>query len=234
LFETLTARLLELGVTVLAVNTRGHDLVSTAVTADGPRRQGAAYEDVSRCRQDIAAWVEFLATRGFSRVALIGHSSGAIKTVYSQAAKSHPAVTQLVAISPPRLSHAHFAGSDKSSEFLALLAEAESLIIQGRGEQLMDVRFPLPYLVTAAGFVDKYGPGERYNVLRLLANLVVPTLVTFGGLEVATNVAFQGLPEAVGDIARSNPLVSLAIIPDADHFYSAHCRELVACLERWL
>jgi pimeloyl-ACP methyl ester carboxylesterase len=234
LFEVLIARLLELGVAVLAANTRGHDLVSTAVTADGPRRQGAAYEDVARCRQDISAWLDFLTTRGFSRVALIGHSSGAIKAVYSQAAQSHPSVTQLVAISPPRLSHAHFAGSDKSSEFLALLAEAESLIAQGRGEQLMDVRFPLPYLVTAAGFVDKYGPDERYNVLRLLANLAVPTLVTFGGLEVATHVAFQGLPEAVADAACANAKLSVEVIPDADHFYSAHRRELVACLERWL
>src|SRR5262249_54152101 len=46
LFGFLAERLLELGVGVLRANTRGHDLISTASTTQGPRRQGAAYEVV--------------------------------------------------------------------------------------------------------------------------------------------------------------------------------------------
>jgi pimeloyl-ACP methyl ester carboxylesterase len=234
LLEALAARLLELGIAVLAVNTRGHDLVSTAATADGPRRQGAAYEDVGRCRQDIAAWLDWLAERKLNRVALVGHSSGAIKAVYSQASKPHVAVSRIVALSPPRLSYSHFAASEKATEFLLLLAEAEALVAAGRGEQLMDVRFPLPYLVTAAGFIDKYGRDERYNVLKLLPAVVAPTLVTLGGQEVATNVAFRGMPEAVAATMPSNQRLSVELIPDADHFYSGRRAELIATLERWL
>ena len=60
----------------------------------------------------------------------------------------------------------------------------------------MLVSFPLPYYVTAAGYVDRYGPEERYNVLGHLAAMRQPTLVTFGSAELA-NAAFAGLPEAI-------------------------------------
>ena len=63
LFDPLAERLLPLGVGVLRVNTRGHDLMSTAATARGGRRCGAAYEVVDDCRHDLAAWIGWLAER---------------------------------------------------------------------------------------------------------------------------------------------------------------------------
>src|ERR1700693_5740702 len=60
LFDALSERLLTRGCGVLRINTRGHDLMSTAVTAKGGRRLGAAYELVDDCRHDLAAWVDWL------------------------------------------------------------------------------------------------------------------------------------------------------------------------------
>src|SRR5262249_59975695 len=57
LFDEIAAALLELNVAVVRVNTRGHDLMSTAATARGGRRQGAAYEILDDCRHDLAACV---------------------------------------------------------------------------------------------------------------------------------------------------------------------------------
>src|SRR3954463_4000494 len=53
LLESLGERLLELGIGVLRVNTRGHDLVSPAHTIRGSLRQGAAYEVLDDCRHDL-------------------------------------------------------------------------------------------------------------------------------------------------------------------------------------
>src|SRR5688500_5678597 len=53
LFDALADRLVELGAGILRVNTRGHDGVSTAVTARGGRRLGAAYEVLDECRHDL-------------------------------------------------------------------------------------------------------------------------------------------------------------------------------------
>src|SRR5437764_3320844 len=60
LFDALGERLLALGARVLRVNTRGHDLMSTAVTSKGGRRLGAANEVVDECRHDLSAWVDWL------------------------------------------------------------------------------------------------------------------------------------------------------------------------------
>src|SRR5262245_46747409 len=85
LFEALGQRLLELGCGVLRVNTRGHDGISTAVTAQGGRRLGAAYEVVDDCRHDLAAWLDWLRQQAGPRVGLIGHSLGALKAIYTLA-----------------------------------------------------------------------------------------------------------------------------------------------------
>src|SRR5262245_37911304 len=85
LFEALAERLLKLGVAVLRVNTRGHDLMSTAATPRGGRRQGAAYEVLDDCRHDLTGWAAWLRERGHPRVGLIGHSSGALRCLYAQA-----------------------------------------------------------------------------------------------------------------------------------------------------
>lgn len=234
LFDGLAARMLARGVAVLRINTRGHDLVSTAVTAEGGKRQGAAYELVDHCRHDLRAWLDWLTEQGFRRVCLAGHSLGAVKAIYTLARHSHPAVAALVAISPPRLSYSWFTASAKGDEFLAHLTAATGHVQSGRGEALLDVKFPLPFLVTAAGYVEKYGPDESYNFLPLVDRIECPALFTFGGDEVEQNVAFSGLPEAVVQTAGASKKVRVATIAGADHFYSRHRAQLVAEIESWL
>ena len=114
LFDGLTPKLLADGLAVLRVNTRGHDIVSTAATLHGPLRLGSALETVDECRHDLIAWLEFLSSRGYRSIALLGHSLGATKAVYTITRTTHPALSRLIAISPPRLSHSHFLGIGKA------------------------------------------------------------------------------------------------------------------------
>src|ERR1700676_3030924 len=62
LFDVFSRKFLDLGCAVLRVNTRGHDGISTAVSARGGVRLGAAYETVDDCRHDLAASLEWLRT----------------------------------------------------------------------------------------------------------------------------------------------------------------------------
>ena len=82
------------------------------------------------------------------------------------------------------------------------------------------VKFPLPYYVSAAGFVDRYGPQERYDVVRLLDRVPCPTLVTYGSSEVQGDVAFRGMPEDVEKTATAANLLQVAVIAGADHIYT--------------
>lgn len=233
LFDALGERFLAAGAAVLRINTRGHDGVSTAQTDAGGIVQGAAFEIVDDCRHDLAAWVDLLAERGYARVALVGHSAGAVKCIYYLATATHRCVSHLAAISPPRLSHRHFLQSTHADEFARDLAAAEAAVAAEQGDALLSVRFPLPYLISAKGYLDKYGPAERYNVLELLPRVSTPALLVFGGAEIRSNAAFVGLPEAIESLPPGSPR-RVSVVAEADHFYSGARRELAGQILRWL
>ncbi len=189
----LATRLAGGGATVLRVNTRGHDQVSAAYTPRGPRWIGAAFERVADSPLDIAAWIKLLIERGHQRIGILGHSLGAVKAIYalnqfhggnqvdSPEQQAEPAdltplrnVVALAAVSPPRLSYSHYAASIRSSVFLPIFERAAALVAAGQSDTLLEVNFPLRYIVSAGAYVDRYGPPERYNVLNLLGAPPVP------------------------------------------------------------
>jgi pimeloyl-ACP methyl ester carboxylesterase len=221
-----------MGAAVLRANTRGHDLVSAA--GGGRHFQGAAYERVDECPLDIAAWIEELQGRGYARIGVLGHSLGAVKGIFALAQPSALPIAALVAISPPRLSHAHFACGPRKAEFIETFAQAQQHIEQGNPDALMEVRIPLPYLVTAAGYVDRYGSREQYNVLSLLPQVRCPTLVTYGSKELDSDWAFQGMPEAVAPLRTSDNRLQVVVVAGADHVYSTVHDALADRIELWL
>ena len=131
LLEFLAERFLSLGVAVLRANTRGHDGISTLVGDTGGRRLGAAYENVDDCRFDLLGWAEFLRIRCGPRLALAGHSLGAVKCLYASAHEKALAPAAIVAISPPRLSYEVFCRSAKAAEFLDLLGRQGIQVVDG-------------------------------------------------------------------------------------------------------
>jgi dienelactone hydrolase len=234
LFDAFAERFLQLGCAVLRANTRGHDGISTAATARGGRRLGAAYEAVDDCRHDVAAWLDWLRQRAGPRVGLLGHSLGAVKGLYALAQEPRPGAACLVGLSPPRLSYSWFCAGPEGPEFLATYALAEEHVRAGRPTALLDVQLPLPFVITAAGYVEKYGPDERYNFLKFAAGVPCPTLITFGGVEVEKNMAFRGSPEALEELAARQPRLRTETVAGADHFYTGVRAEAVAVVEAWL
>jgi pimeloyl-ACP methyl ester carboxylesterase len=230
----LAPKLLAAGAAVLRGNTRGHDLISTGPPAQGRSLQGAAFERVDESPLDVTAWIDLLHRRGFARIGLLGHSLGAIKAIFTLAGQNPPKVAALVAVSPPRLSYSYFCQTSRADGFLQTFAAAEELVRAGRGDELMLVKFPLPYHVSAAGYVDRYGPQERYNVLRLVGGVKCPTLVTYGSSEVQGDFAFRDMPEAIEKMATAENSLQLAIVAGADHIYTGLHDTLAARIVSWL
>jgi dienelactone hydrolase len=234
LFDALGERFLSLGCAVLRINTRGHDGISTAVTARGGRRLGAAYEVVDDCRHDLTAWVDWLRQRTGPRIGLVGHSLGAVKCLYALAHEPGLSVSGVIALSPPRLSYSWFCSNPEAPQFLETYTLADRSIEEGRGAALLEVKLPLPFVITAAGYVEKYGPDERYNYLRFLPGVRCPVLVTLGSIEVENNMAFRGCPEAVAELSDRHGPLTVSTIAGADHFYTGVRRELISAVEAWM
>jgi pimeloyl-ACP methyl ester carboxylesterase len=240
-FEPLLPKLQAAGYPTLTVNTRGHDSVFGAQLGNVRKRLGAAYEIVDDCRQDIAAWIKFLASRGHERVILLGHSLGAIKAVYAQANDKHANVVAVIAVSPPRLSYTAFthaqavAGiTQEGSHFLESMSIARQLAKEGAGDELFTAKFPFPLLITADSYIDKYGPAERYNILEFTSQLTCPTLFTYGSKELAQGgIAFAGLPELINKLP-SRALREVITIDAADHFYTGVQEQLAERVGEWL
>lgn len=232
--EPLIAMLLNQGIVPLAVNTRGHDAVFEASLGNVRRRFGAAFEIVDECRLDIAAWVQLLAARSLDKVLLIGHSLGAIKSVYAQAHEKLPQVRAVAAISPPRLSYAAYMNAPDSSRFWESMQTAQQLVKAGRGEELFTSTFPFPLLISAKSYIDKYGPAERYHLLRFAAELPCPALFVYGSKELSSGgIPFAGVPEALAALPPGQPR-TIKIIPGADHFYTGLGQELASAVMSWV
>jgi pimeloyl-ACP methyl ester carboxylesterase len=233
-FDAVIPALQQLGISTLSVNTRGHDSVFGAGLGNIRCRFGAAYEIVDECRHDIAAWVEFLSSRGHERIVLIGHSLGAIKAIYAQAMDKLPPVAAVIAASPPRLSYSAFMNAPESSTFFESYSTADALTKSGRGEELFTSKFPFPLLITANAYIDKYGPAERYNILKFAEELPCPALFSYGSKELDQGgIAFAGLPEALLSLAGRSAR-QVVVIDGADHIYTGLGDRLAAAIVGWL
>lgn len=226
--------LLELGVSVVQINTRGHEMVNTLSWSGRARSVGAALEDVDHCRYDLHAWVDFLKKAGFSNIMLCGHSLGAIKSLYTQAHQPHPAVKSIIALSATRLSYQKLIESSDGDAFRQTIEECKRLLVEGQGRSPIEVPVPFRTWMTPQCYLDKYGPAERFNWLRFIDHVNIPTLMLFGEKELAENPAFTGLTEELEDLKRRWNSLTIDIIPGADHFYTSRFADADEPIVRWL
>ncbi len=111
---------------------------------------------------------------------------------------------------------------------------ARGRVEAGKAEALLDVGLPLPFVTTAGGYVEKDGPDERYNYLRFVADAPCPVLVTLGGVEAESNMAFRQAAEALREPAVRHGRLRTTVVAGADHIYSGTRGELIGRVIDWL
>lgn len=211
---------LGVGMNVLRVNTRGHDVVCSLNGPGGSRRGGAAFECVDDCRFDVQAWIGWLAGRGCQSIGVVGHSMGAVKSIYALSHECPPEVAGLVAISPPRFCHQNFITHRDGKEFAAEYALAEAAVAAGRGQELREFKHPLRLLITMAGYLDKYGPHDRYDYAQHLPRIACPALAIVGERSIQSSMAFDGAHLILETIARRAPNIRWQLVAGADTNYA--------------
>jgi dienelactone hydrolase len=227
-YDGVGEHMLPAGVAVLRVNTRGHD----DVFMQGPRRLGGGFEIVDDCKLDIAAWLDYLESRGYQHILLWGHSLGAVKAAYYMAGEPDPRVVCAIASSPPRFNYAMELARPDPSAFAGPMQAAQALVAAGKPDDVVETKVPIACLFSAGAYVDKYGPDDRYDYIRHLQTISAPFLVTVGGEE--TTYYYDDIRAHGPHIREHHPNLSYSLIDGANHVYNTRIDELWACVHDWL
>lgn len=228
--QTLT----KLGISVVIVNTRGHDMINTSTWGGRSRSVGAALENVGDAKFDVEAWAQYLVDRGHSNILVFGHSLGAIKTLFAQAYQPHPKVKSIIGLSATRLSYNKLIDSPRGEHFQSTYKQCHQLVQQGAGETPIHVTFPYPTWMTPQCYVDKYGPDETYNWMKFIDRIDIPALLIFGQKELDDDPAFDGVRDELTKLKEGWNSLTIQEIPEADHFYTSQFSAVDDVMTRWL
>jgi pimeloyl-ACP methyl ester carboxylesterase len=212
--------LAERGFAGLSVNLRDHDA--------GPKT--TRFEET---RWDVEAAVDELARRGVAPLSIIGHSLGTNGVLYYLAETRDPRVRAAILVAGPGNAFEWNARQLGRERATAVLEEAERLVREGRGRELMLVDLgPLgKALYSAEHLVSVRGPQTRSDPYRNVAGLPIPLLLVYAG---GDRLVDPDVGRRLQAAAARAPRADLVEIAGADHGFAAHQPELAATVDRWL
>lgn len=226
-----------------AFNNRGHDVMSGAKKIDPSKEKGysrvnvgSAYENFEESVHDIEAGIEFLASKGFTSIILIGQSSGANKVCYYAATQAHKNLAGVILASPvsdrldPEMDKKVLAQNIKTAQTLIASSKGESLVTFGA--------FPM----TAARFVSLYNPGsledqfdygDEHPKLAYFSKITLPLLVLLGEEDLSLDRPPQKHIEVFDRLTSSKRYKSI-ILPGVNHNYQGSEKLVIETIGQWI
>lgn len=234
LYLEMGQRMAEMGIAFLTANRRGHDHLANGVR--GGALAGYAFESVDDSRADFAAWLELLRARGHRRIAIGGHSGGAVRAAYAQAKERFADVAAVIPISPGEYNHEGIIALH-GDEFSRPFRESERNVAEGRPDTLLRPGVPWGSVWSSRAFVDCFNHDNRYSVTTHAARIGCPTLFIFGSEECAIGGS-QELP-VCGAARRSLDAagyshVKVSVVDGANHGYIGCEGNLFETMLSWL
>ncbi|MEW5839293.1 MAG: alpha/beta hydrolase [Pseudomonadota bacterium] len=168
---------------------------------------------------EIAAWTTWLKDKGATRITLMGHSRGGNQTAWALAEKDDAAITSAILIAPQTWEAGYHLKDYKAkykADLAPLLAKAEKLVAEGKGDTLIDMDFIYCEKTRAAAksVVSYYKDDARMDTPTLLAQSKKPVLVIIG----SADTTVKGLPEKMAKAADGKRIKAYTV-EGADHFF---------------
>ena len=233
LIRELAGRLTAEGVGYFKFNNRGHDIVA----GRGTHLAGAAFERFGDSVADIRAMVTFAAARGYGKVILAGHSTGANKVLHYAARARDRRVTALILLGPV----SDIAAAVKqigARELRRRVAVAERLARRDR-EALVPRAWGF---WSARRFISLYRPGEEEDVFPYyrpgarwpaLRSVRLPVAVIVGGRDEHLDRHPQEMIDAFRHNAVRARSFTGVVLRGAGHGFQRRERELADVMARW-
>jgi pimeloyl-ACP methyl ester carboxylesterase len=234
------------GLNFLTVNNRGHDYISDFIVEQpdgktGSVQIGGIFEIFEDCLRDIAAWADFLRSRGSKRIILEGHSHGALKVTYYYYRTGDPDIAGVVLLSPSDdfgCQRERIGGA-----FDEAVAAARDMVDRGAGRELLPRQY-FHYPVSAATFLDIFTGDSALGMFNIsgtdrrsfpeLESIGVPVLSIVGSVD----EAFLGSPQSYLDAIKARmsraPGFEGHVVEGAPHNYQGFDAEVARHIGGWL
>ena len=219
------------GIACLAFNRRGHDMITSAGGRGGAARyaSGGSFQFNSEGIEDNRLASDWLASRGFKNPIVIGHSNGGMLAA-KHCADNYGSPRALVLLSAhgggvhlaERMNGAGLFARDRQAE---LTAQAETMVVQGKGRELM----LLPgwwWAISAESFLDR--TRNTPDTVECAAKICCPSLFLRGSKEDPVSYPAEAFA------ANAAAPCEVRIIPDGDHWYTGHENETAVIVADWL
>ena len=218
------------GIAALTLNTNAHDTIwYNQPTGD---YKGNAFEILENTMSDLRAGIDHLEGRGYRSIGILGHSMGAVRVAYYAATQDDPRVAAVIPVSPVRLSYSYYLESEDADEFRANVETAQRLIDRGEPDGVLRVDFPIPQFFSAASYLDKHGPFEKYNLINLADRIRVPILALNGSRE--THTRLKGMAQDLARSAVNSPRAVAIMVDEGEHSLVNRTAEASAAVLQWL
>jgi pimeloyl-ACP methyl ester carboxylesterase len=244
LFKSLTniCKPLEFG--FAAFNNRGHDLIAGIRKIDkketkgyGHVTGGAGYEEFSECVYDIDAGISFLVSKGYQKIILIGHSSGANKVCYYSGLKNNSNVTGVILLSP--VSDRLDSALDKK-ELAKTITLMKKYVTHGHGDELMlgFHFFPMTprrflSLLSPHSTEDIFDYGDSRPRMTYFSKIIKPLMVVFGENDEYLDRSAKEAMKVFDKYHKSKNYKSY-ILPGALHGYDGKEKEISEIIIKWI
>ena len=221
----LAPALTQLGLAFLAFNRRGHDILTTRASR---APEGGAFQTIDESIADNRFAAQWLAQRGYAKLAIIGHSNGGMLATRHVA--DHPDTPALVLLSAGRggARQDTSGGSEKLfavDQLGELTQRARALVAAGQGRELMF----MPgwwYVISAESFLDRIVAVP--DTIALSPQIKCPVLAVRGDQEDRDRYPAEEFAAACGGPCEVN------IVANCDHFYNGREDVVADIVSTWL
>lgn len=237
--DTLRTKCTKKGYAFLSVNTRGHDIISFISIANGAdknKKAGSAFEIFDESRLDIAAWIDFLVGKKYTKIILVGHSLGASKVVYYIAKTKDKRVSHMVCMSPVPL--VILKGTPGFEELMKI---AKAMIKEKKADELLPKKVIGNYM-SPQTFLHYVTNTKAHNIFNLydttkpslLLQVTIPLLAVYGNEdEYKQYFPIEKLLKYIKEKA-SYSKVTTQIINGAGHSYANFEEDLARIILNWI
>ena len=238
LAEALTA----VGVSLLTVNTRGHDAEAYVIgRSAGPQREswqiGTRRDIFGQCTCDLDAWLAFARERGAKRIVLSGHSAGAAKVAHAAAHAEDTDLVGLIVLSPGDMLSRNLR-QDGDPPLEEQLAEARRLV-ETDPAAMRPGRF-----LSAAAFLSTFDNPSAAGVFAFSApdvmaesswpKLTTPALAIFGSADAGYATPIEKNVELLEKLRHPAAPLQCDILKNTDHYFAGKEDPLAELVAGWV